>query len=167
MLRRSLHHRSSSHSFTMCEAGALRRYEADCPLEGATHVKDIHSMHVLLHKLSLLSAPFSLRPLVDGKKDGSAPCTAAIVAGFQNLPSWQPLAYQNSLSSSYVQIRDSSDLLGLPPSQRNHSHQTCVFPIFPLTMGNVQGGAKNANIDLGTPQWALGNFAVSIHVPLS
>ena len=28
-------------------------------------------------------------------------------------------------------------------------------------------GAKNSNLDLGTPPWALGTFAVSIHVLLS
>ena len=77
-----------------------------------------------------------------GKKDRSALCTAAIVAGFQNLPSWQPLAYQNSLSPSYVQITDSSDFLGVPPRQRNPPHQTCVFPIFPLTMENLQRWCK-------------------------
>ena len=118
--------------------------------------------------VSLWSAPFSLRPLVDRKKDGSAPCTAAIVAGFKNLPSWRPLAYQNSLSPSCAQVVDSSDLLGVLWAKETTHIKQASSPVFPQKMGNVQRWCvKKSSIDLGTPPWALAFLAVSAHVPLS
>ena len=41
------------------------------------------------------------------------------------------------------------------------------FPLFHRPWKMSKDGAKDSNLDLGTPPWALGTFAVSIHVPLS
>ena len=73
---------------------------------------------------------------------------------------------KTQLSPSYVQIVDSSDLLGVPLGKRNHPHQTCVFPRFSIENG-FPNLVQKSNIDLGTPPCALGAFVVSIHVRLN
>ena len=114
-----------------------------------------------------LGAIFSQAPC-RWKKDGFVPCTAVIVAGFQSLPSWRALAYQNSLSRSYVQIVDSSDLVGVPLGKRNHPDQTFVFPdFFPLKMDKCQRWCKKQALTLAPYHGRLAVFVDSIHVPLS
>ena len=107
-------------------------------------------------RLGFYSAPFSLRPLVDGKKRCICPLHSCDPCWF---PKFAVLA-----------------AIGLPELilsiiYSNHGqfcpHQTCVFPIFHRQWKMSNDGAKKSDLDLGTPPWALGTFAVSIHVPLS
>ena len=104
------------HAARMCEPVSQRKFRWE------------HTAELQDEIWELQSAPFSLKPLVDGNRDGSALCTAAIVAGFQNSPSWRLLVLPNFIVSIIRSSRAQFSFAGIPLGKRNHPHQTCVFP---------------------------------------
>ena len=84
-----------------------------------------------------MSAPFSLRPLADGKKDGSAPCRAAMV-----VVSKICLLGGHWLTKTHCLHRMFKSWTVLicwesPLGKRNHPHQTCVFKTSSVFPQNV------------------------------